>query len=146
LSWAGTALYTVAAAVGIALPYQAQLPLIVVCVALFLVGSSAFLAAYVVAIGRSRHEAIGMGGLYFLAGTAPARVRHHLMGSFAVQVVVAVLSASIGLVTVPDDIDNLLAFGVLTPMFGLGLAGWWAARHGIFAPRPSRGSAQDLSG
>jgi hypothetical protein len=136
LSWAGTAAYAVAVVVATTVPEGGQLPLVIVCVVLFLAGMVAFLAAYVVAIGRSRHVAIGIGGLYFLAGTAPPRVRRHLLGSFAVELAVAVVSASIGLARSAADADNPLAFGVLTPLFGLGLAGLWGARHGAFAPRP----------
>ena len=30
---------------------------------------------------------------------------------------------------------NALAFGVLVPMFGVGMNGVWAARHGAYGPR-----------
>jgi hypothetical protein len=29
-----------------------------------------------------------------------------------------------------------LAFGILVPVFGLGLCGLWGARYGTFEPRP----------
>lgn len=135
LSWAGTAVFTVAAVATTVRPTAVQVPFMVVCVALFLVGTGAFGLAYLRAVGRSRHEAIGMGGLFFLAGCAPGPVRRALLGSFAAELVVAVVSASAGLVTVPAEADNVLAFGVLTPLYGLGLAGVWAARHGWFPPR-----------
>ena len=30
---------------------------------------------------------------------------------------------------------NALAFGILVPMFGIGMNGLWAVRHGTFGPR-----------
>ena len=141
-SWAGTALYVVVAALATARPGTFQVPLMAVCVLLFVAGFVAFAAAYVLALGRSRAEAIGMGGLYFLSGTAPRGVQRSLVGSFAVETLTAVVTASIGLAVIPADTDNLLAFGILTPLYGLGLAGLWGARHGTFPPRaaaPGRG-------
>jgi hypothetical protein len=69
--------------------------------------------------------AIGIGGLYFLAGSAPKKVQAHLMGSLAVEVVVAIFTASVRVFT-------SLAFGILVPVFGLAMAGLWGARHGVF--------------
>jgi hypothetical protein len=48
--------------------------------------------------------------------------------ALAIQVVVAVTTASIRPFTT-------LAFGILVPMFGIGMNGLWAARHGRFGPR-----------
>jgi hypothetical protein len=69
-----------------------------------------------------------MGGLYFLAGSAPRRVQVTLMGAWAVQIVVAFTVASMGMFTGA-------AFALLAPMWGIGLAGMWGARHGSFPPR-----------
>ena len=138
-SWAGTVLYTLAAVADLVAVRSLALPVILISSALFVAGLVAFMAAYVIAIGRSREVLIGMGGLYFLAGTAPARVQRHLLGSFAVQVVVAMVTASIGVAVLPDDASNPLAFGFLVPLYGLGLAGLWGARFGTFAPRPDEG-------
>ena len=73
-----------------------------------------FFWAYLVAVQRSRTDLIGIGGLYFLQGTAPRTVQFRLLGSLAVEVVVAVVTASIRLY-------SALAFGFLVPVFGLGL-------------------------
>jgi hypothetical protein len=135
-SWIGTALYTVLAVATLVVPDAVVGVLAVVCLVLFLVGTAAFGVAFVVGAGRSRYELIGNGGLFFLAGSAPRRVQAHLLGSFAVEVVVSVAGASIGLAAAAPGTDNPSAFGLLTPMFGLGLAGLWAARHGRFPPRP----------
>ena len=102
--------------------------LIVVSLVEFALGSAAFLWAFAVAVSRSRAEAIGMGGLYFLAGSAPRRVQVTLMGTWAVQIVVAFTVASMGMFTGA-------AFALLAPMWGIGLAGLWGARHGSFPPR-----------
>lgn len=128
-SWAGTAVFTVAAVIG-TVWLSAAIVTVVVSLVLFALGTVAFVAAYARAVTRSRYDNIGMGGLFFLAGrTAPARVQALLLGSLGVQTVVAFTAASIRIYTA-------LAFGILVPMFGLGLAGLWGALHGRFAPRP----------
>ena len=134
LAWAGTGVYVATAVLATATTVSA--PLILVCGILFLVGLGTFTAAYLLAIGRSREDAIGMGGLYFLAGSAPRRVQRHLLGAAAVQTLTATVTASIGIAAIEGDASNPLAFGFLVPLFGLGLAGLWGARFGVFAPRP----------
>ncbi|MBA3655109.1 MAG: hypothetical protein H0W70_13065, partial [Actinobacteria bacterium] len=99
-----------------------------VAVAMFVVGTGVFVAALIIAAGRSRQAEIGMGGLFFLQGSAPRQTQVHLLGSVAVEVVVALATAAARPYT-------SLAFGILAPMYGLGLAGLWAARNGTFAPR-----------
>lgn len=128
LSWIGTGVFVAVATVATLLPDEAARAAAVVDVALFAVGVVAFLWAYWIAVQRSRTDAIGIGGLYFLAGSAPKEVRVRLLGSLAVQVAVAVVSASIRPYTA-------VAFGILVPVLGLGLAGLWGARHGTFPPR-----------
>ncbi|CAN5695869.1 hypothetical protein BH20ACT2_BH20ACT2_13910 [soil metagenome] len=127
-SLAGTALFTITASVGAALPDIFGVPSAVVAGALFVVGCGAFLWAFAIAVGRSRAEAIGVGGLYLLVGSAPRQVQRLLLGAVAAQAVVALVTASVRPFT-------SLAFGILVPMLGLGLAGLWAARHGTFAAR-----------
>jgi hypothetical protein len=127
-SWAGTALYAVAALVS-TIWLDAVIVVVIVSLVLFAIGTVAFLAAYVQAIGRSRYEAIGMGGLFFLAGgAAPASVQRQLVASLAIEVVVALVTASVRIYTP-------VAFGLLVPMYGLGLMGLWGARYGTFQPR-----------
>ena len=101
---------------------------VVVDLVLFLIGCVVFLWAFGVAVGRSRTDAIGIGGLYFLQGSAPRAVQVALLVPFAVQVAVALVTAGLRPFT-------SLAFGVLVPMFGLAQAGLWGARYGHFGPR-----------
>ncbi len=125
---AGTAVFAVAA-VGAAV---ARRPLnevaVVVSLLLFGAGCGATLWAYLVAVGRSRHDAIGMGGLFFLQGSAPRAVQRRLLGCLVAQVVVALATAA------AHPFTNQ-AFVVLAPMFGLGCAALWGARHGSFPSR-----------
>lgn len=133
-SWRGTALFS-ATAIG-ATAFEALRPFAAaVALVLFAIGSVVFLVAFATAVERSRSDAIGIGGLYFLVGSAPSRVRRSLLGSVIVEVVVGVATAGIRMFT-------SLAFGTLVPMFGLGLAGLWAARYGRFG---SRGMVADES-
>lgn len=98
-------------------------------VVLFSIGCVLFFVAYARAIARSRSEAIGIGGLYFLAGdSATPEVRRVLVGCLVVQVVVALAAAF-------ARPYSVLAAGVLVPVFGLGLCGYWASRYGMFPSR-----------
>ena len=51
-----------------------------------------------------------------------------MLGGAAAQAVVAVATAAV-------RPYSPLAFGILVPLWGLGLAGLWAARHGTFPQR-----------
>lgn len=124
-SWRGTAVFVVTAAAAAISPDLFRWPALVVALALFAVGCGVFLWAFALAVERSRIVAIGIGGLYFLAGSAPSRVQRSLLGSLALQVVVAIITASVRVFT-------SLAFGILVPIFGLGMAGLWGARYGTF--------------
>lgn len=123
----GTTLFVVATLIG-TIAIDVVVITVVVSLLLFAIGTAVFFVAYVKAIGRSRYEAIGMGGLFFLAGTAPRRVQAVLLGSLAVEVVVGLVAASI-------RIYSPVAFALLVPMYGLGLAGLWGATYGTFPPR-----------
>jgi hypothetical protein len=101
-----------------------------VSIALFLVGTGAMLWAYGLGVSRSRTELISVAGLFFLTGdVAPAKIRRTLQLAIAVEVVAVVVAASVHPYTE-------VAFGVLAPMYGLGLMGLWGGRHGEFPPRP----------
>jgi len=128
LSWAITGAFAAAAVAAAIAPDTLGVPAAVLDGIFFVVGLVAFLWAYGIAVGRSRTDEIGIGGLYFLMGTAPKRVRLRLLGALGVQVVVAIVTASIPPYTA-------VAFGILVPMAGLGLTGLWGARYGQFAER-----------
>jgi hypothetical protein len=133
-SVAGTAVYAVVAVLATVFTDALGVLVAVVSGVLFFAGTGAFLWAYAIAIGRSRNDLIGMGGLFFLAGSAPRIVQRVLMASLGAEVVVAVVTASVRAYTE-------LAFGALVPMWGLGLAGLWGARHGVFPPRKEASTA-----
>jgi len=130
-SYAGTGLLLATTLLAVAAPGSLDAPALVVALAMFFGGIGAFAAAYVVAVGRSRELDIGLAGLYGLSGSAPTPVRVRLFGSLGVEVVVAVAGAAIRPAT-------SLAFGILAPMWGLGVAGLWGARHGAFPARSPR--------
>jgi hypothetical protein len=126
-SWAGTALLLVVSALAIVVE-SVDLVATFVDLLLFVGGVVAFLWAYGIAVGRSRDVEIGIGGLYFLQGTAPRPTQLRLLGSLAAEVVIAFAAAGIRPFT-------SLAFSILAPMWALGLAGLWGARYGRFGPR-----------
>lgn len=128
-SWAGTAVLAAIVVAGI-VDIDAVGPLVVfTSIVLFCSGTVAFFVAYALAVGRSRHEVIGIGGLYFMADSAPRAVRRSMVGSFAVQVALV-------LVAVVAQPFSSLVFTSLAPIHALGLAGWWVARHGTFPRKP----------
>ncbi|MDZ7677095.1 MAG: hypothetical protein U5K29_00930 [Acidimicrobiales bacterium] len=133
-SWAGTGALTVASMLGV-VAIDTFAPLVVwLSVGLFAIGCVLFFVAYSIAVGRSRTEAIGVGGVYFLAGSAPRRVRRSLMGSLVAQCLIAVA------VIVLAPFTSLVMVS-MAPMFGVGCAGLWGARHGTFPPRRARSGA-----
>jgi hypothetical protein len=127
-SWAGTAVLVVVVVAGI-VALDAVAPLAVaVSAALFVGGSVAFFLGYAKAVDRSRVEVLGVGGIYFMSGSTPRRVRRHMMGSLAAEVAVVIVALAV-------KPFSSLVFTSLAPMWALGLAGMWAARHGTFPPR-----------
>ena len=128
-SWVGTIVFSVSAIATAVAPHTFVALGVAVSLVLFFVGIGLFLWAYAVAVNRSRTDLIGLGGLFFLVGSAPSGVQRSLLGSLAVEVVV-------GLVTAFVHPFTPLAFGVLAPMYGLALCGLWAAKWGTFPPRP----------
>ncbi len=98
-----------------------------VLVALVLFGGGAvlFAAGFLKAVGRSRDESISMAGLVWLAGIAPTEVAWKLRGAVIAQSVIAVATASFRPYTA-------VAFGILAPMWGMGLLTLWAGHHGNF--------------
>lgn len=134
-SWWGTGLFVLVGMTALAVPAVAA-GFVVVSGLLFLAGLVTFARAYLIAVQRSRESLISMGGLVFLLGCAPRRVRRHLMGAFAVQVTAAFALAWLGFGGTAGDAFNVLAVGLFAPLYGLGLAALWGAHHGVFPPRP----------
>ena len=128
----GTAVFALTAVAAVATK-AATVPAAAVALGLFAAGIGIFFWAYAIAVNRSRTDAIGIGGLFFLAGeeTAPKGIKRAFLGLLAVQAVV-------GLGTAAARPFTSLAFGVLTPLFGLALTGLWGARHGRFGSRRAR--------
>lgn len=134
-SWWGTGVFVATSTAAAVWPSFLTGVAVVVDVTLFTAGIGAFLWAYFRVVGRSRTERIAVGAVYFLSGgTAPRPVRRSLLGSLAVQTVVALVTAAARPYT-------SLAAGTLVPVYGLALCGVWAARYGRFPSRDTR-SAQ----
>jgi hypothetical protein len=127
LSWVGTMAFVVTAGAAAASPSTFELAAVAVSLTLFFAGIVTMLWAFFIAVNRSRVDAIGVGGLYFGAGSTPKVVRWHLLGATAMQLVAGIVTASIRPFTP-------LAFGTLVWIFGIGMMGLWTARFGEFEP------------
>lgn len=125
----GTVAFVLTAAAAAALLRPSlQKPAVAVSGVLFVGGCLAFAWGFLLAVQRSRTEAIELSSLFFLKESAPARVRRALLGLVAAQVVAAIVTASVRPFT-------SLAFGVIAPVWGLGLITLWSGLHGTFPPK-----------
>ncbi|MEO5901279.1 MAG: hypothetical protein ABIR68_14295 [Ilumatobacteraceae bacterium] len=134
----GTVLFVVAMAIAVPLrtARSGQVLIAAASMLLFAAGVATSLWAYTSALERSRTAEVGVSNLFLLTGpTAPKPVRLTLWACLVVQIVVAIAGASIGIAGLDKDQLNALAFGVLVPMFGIGVNGIWAARHGSYGAR-----------
>jgi hypothetical protein len=102
---------------------------IAVSLLLFLAGVVTCLYAFGKGLARSAAgDNVAVSNLFFLQGSAPRPVRRRFLAIFLACLAVAVVTAA-----------GLAGFSVLVPMLPVGLAGTWAARHGVFPPRPPSG-------
>lgn len=132
LAFVGTGAVVATSIVGALLPDSFGIVHGGVSVMLFVVGTAALLWAYALGVSRSRTELITVPGLFFLVGdVAPRATRRQLRIAAIVETVAVVAAASIRPYTE-------VAFGILAPMFGLGLMGMWGGRYGEFPPRPPK--------
>lgn len=98
---------------------------LVVAGLLFVGGCGAFAVGFVRALARSRTEVVDLPGIFWLTGSAPPEVARRLRWLVIAQCAIAVVSVAV--VRPP--------FGVMAPVWGIGLITLWAANHGTFPPR-----------
>ncbi len=109
--------------------------IVAVDLALFAIGCFAFIWSYFSAVQRSRTDEISVAGLFGLAGSvAPRRITIAMNSCLATQAVIGLIGAIVRGST-DGRAGSTLAFGVLVPIFGLGLNGLWSSRLGVFPPR-----------
>ena len=123
-SWVGNVLFAVTA-IPAALGVDAfDDPAVVVALLLFFASLVVWCWALgLAAVRTTRGDDVQVMSLFLLEGRAPARVRWLLYGSFLVCLAITVGTAAAN------------PFGVLVPMWPLGLVGLWGARHGLYPPR-----------
>jgi hypothetical protein len=123
-SWLGNVLFAVTA-IPVALGVDAlDDPAVIVALALFFASLVVWCWALgLAALRTTRGDDVQVMSLFLLEGRAPSRVRWLLYGSFGVCLAITVGTAAAN------------PFGVLVPMYPLGLVGLWGARHGVYPPR-----------
>ena len=119
------ALALVCLAAAVAPDAVTQIALLAVSGLLFLGGIGAFAVGFLRLAGRSRYEVVDLGGVFYLTGSAPRVVRRWFLGLWFAQIVVAAGSAAF--IHPP--------FGLLAPVWGIGLNPLWVSRHGTFPHR-----------
>jgi hypothetical protein len=131
LTFAGTGLLVGTSIAGAAAPDTFGIAHAVLSCELFAIGTGGLLWGYALGVSRSRVDLVSISGLFFLGGdTAPAQVRRPFRVALAVEIVAVVAAASVRPYTE-------VAFGVLAPMFAMGLMATWGGRHGEFPERPA---------
>jgi hypothetical protein len=123
-SWLGDVLFALTA-IPVALGGKAlDDPAVVVALVLFFASLVVWCWALgLAAVRTTRGDDVQVWSLFLLEGRVPAAARWHLYGSFVVCLAITIGTASAN------------PFGVLVPMFPLGLVGLWGARHGVYPPR-----------
>ncbi len=107
---------------------------VVVALVLFAIGVASFIWGYFTAVQRSRYDDISVASLFLLFGTVSSfKVRQLMNGCLIGQGLCGLITA-LARTTTDGRSGSTLAFGVLVPLFGLGLNGLWASRHGEFSP------------
>ena len=104
----------------------AQVLNLVVAGVLFLGGCVGFTIGFLRAVGRSRTEQIDMAGLFYLTGSAPKETQRAFMGLWFAQIAIAAVSIAF---------SRPVPFGVMAPLWGIGIIAWWGSVHGTFPPR-----------
>lgn len=98
------------------------------CSVVFVAGAALFSWAFTIAAGRSRSEDVTVAGAFFLAGSIGTSDRRWAFGLLGAQ-------SLIGLVGAGADPYTTMAFGILVPMFGLGIIAFLGSAHGAFHQR-----------
>lgn len=97
--------------------------------ALFFGGIALFGVALIRAASRSTHSLVSVVGVFFLGDGAVSKGDRLLFfGCAVVQAIVALVVSSI-------EPFSTVAFSVLVPMFGIGLAAEFGSKYGEFEPR-----------
>jgi hypothetical protein len=124
--WVANALFAVTA-IPVALGLDDVIGVAIgVTLLLFMVAVGTFVYAFAVGMVRSANgDNVAVSNLFFLQGSAPKPVKRDFILLFLVCLAITVGTAA------------WEPFGVLVPMLPIGLAGVWAARYGVFPPRPS---------
>lgn len=106
----------------------------VIALVLFAVGVASFIWGFFTAVQRSRYDNISVASLFLLLGeVSSTKVRRLMNGCLIVQGSCGLITA-LARTSTDGRSGSTLAFGVLVPLFGLGLNGLWSSRHGSFSP------------
>lgn len=130
VAWQSTALLVLVLLCGVIWVDRFGVLVVTISALMFCLGVLLLALALAIGLRRSRFEQVSVGNLFLLQGSPPPVVRKVLIGSVLAQLVAAFTAAGVRMYTE-------VAFAVLAPTFGLGLAAVWASRYGTFPSRSS---------
>ncbi|MGI9577179.1 MAG: hypothetical protein ACR2OH_03160 [Microthrixaceae bacterium] len=136
-TWVATSLQALVSVLALVEEDRFLAAFLLLALGLFVIGALLFAVDIVLAAARSTRDSMGIGGLFFCAGSAPRWVAVSFNTSLATAVVVCVATALSRLST-PE-----FAFGTLVPILQLSLSGFWGVRHGMFEARGTDHDAVD---
>lgn len=109
-----------------------DIPFAIVSALMFFAGTAIAALGLWNGIQRSRDEEVTLGGLTAVdTRSVPKAARRSLWFAIVLHTVLTIVFAALRPFTAQ-------AFGLLAPMFALGLAMLWASRHANFSPRTDR--------
>ncbi len=125
-NWEVTVVFALLTGLSWALDGSFDVPYAVLCAVLFGAGVIGFVVGFWNGAQRSRTELVTLSGLLAVdTSHVPARARRLIWSAVTVQTIVATAAA----VARPFTTQ---AFGLLVPMFGVGVAILWGARNARF--------------
>ncbi len=124
-AWLGIGVFAAVSIPAAALPDTLGVLNAVVSLVLFGIGCIGFIWAFFISAARSRTEQLHIAGIYFLSKSAPPYLAWYFRFQLIIICVIAFTTAGIRPFTA-------LAFGILTPVYIMGVMGLWGAKWGSF--------------
>ena len=125
LSWLGIGVFGIVSIPTVIWPDTLGTANAIASLILFGLGCAGFVYSFLISANRSRTEILSVVGIYFLSKSAPRYITWYFRFQLLLICCIAFTTAGI-------RPFSALAFGILTPVYVLGLMGLWGAKWGSF--------------